>query len=609
MKTIYFKTIGAIFCVFALLAWIASLSYRSFERYMNESQKMVEIQKIASATDAVTQNMYQVELEQHYFLVTGKQKYMLRFTEAKNRLQQSLQHLQTLPYPPSFAVKVKEIERLILERIAAEDQLVQTREETDYMTAFQIFLQESSRQQIAELDEKLKTISIDTKNSLLRLSETAKESRDQAAQNLFSAAWMAFFVFLISSLLIIRDLRYREKKEKELMEARAHAVKVSEFKSRFLANMSHEIRTPLNSIIGLGDVLLETELTPQQRHHVQTYQKAGESLLVIINDILDLTKVESGELQLENIDFQLPDLCQDVIEVMLFRARTKNINLELNCDPQVSKFVRGDPTRLKQILMNLVVNSIKFTEIGYVRLTVKPDGERTLFEIKDTGKGIAKNKIDDIFRPFAQEETSTTRRYGGTGLGLSITKKLVELMGGEIHLESELGVGSTFTVRLPLKEANGSVERVIEKPKASGEQTHTEIKNRPTKSILVVDDTEENRDLIQVFLSEYPIQLDYAVNGEEAIEQCRKKQYDLILMDMQMPVLDGYEATRKVRELEKYLHRSPTKIVALSACAFQNEREQSLQAGCDHYLVKPIRKRDLVSTVYQTLGEKNQIAA
>lgn len=600
--SIYFKTIGAIFLVFGLLAWIASISYQSFEKYMRESQNVVEIQKLASATDEVIQSMYQVELEQHYFLVTGKQKYMLRFNDAKQHLQQSLRTLANLPYPPDFEEKILEIEHLIQIRIDSEDQLVQTRENTDYITAFQVFLQESSREQIAELDEKLKMISNETKDSLMNLSENAKSSRDQAAKNLISAAWMAFFVFLFSSILIIRDLRYREKKEKELSEARTHALKVSEFKSRFLANMSHEIRTPLNSIIGLGDVLLETPLNPQQKKHVMTYQKAGESLLVIINDILDLTKVESGELKLEDVDFDLHELCQDVIEVMSFRAHGKKLKLEIISDAQVHKFVTGDPTRIKQILMNLVVNSIKFTDEGYVRLTVRGLGSKTLFEVKDTGKGIAPDKLEDIFRPFSQEETSTTRHYGGTGLGLSITKKLVELMGGEVRADSEVGIGSTFSVVLPLNQGTAPRQEKPMMEKINAEMVYKAISELPSKSVLVVDDTEENRDLIQVFLSGYPIQLDYATNGQEAIEQCRHKQYDLILMDMQMPVLDGYEATRKVRELEKYLNRTPTKIVALSACAFQNEREQSLQAGCDQYLVKPIRKPDLVGAVFKSIA-------
>ncbi len=372
----------------------------------------------------------------------------------------------------------------------------------------------------------------------------------------------------------------------------------SRSKTEFLASMSHEIRTPLNSIIGMAEVLSETPLSREQQQFVSIFRSAGESLLEIINDILDLSKIEAGQTELEAIDFHLSSLLDSVVSILSVRAAEQNTRISTYLAPTVPDAISGDPTRLRQILINLLGNSLKFTENGSVDISVQTDSTDTLlFSVEDDGIGIPPDKQKLIFESFTQADSLTTRKYGGTGLGLTICQKLVTMMGGKIWLESTADLGSTFFFTYPFQKAVNSPLPAAEKhnPPISCELL-------PTARILLVDDNEDNRNLLCLYLRNTPFLIDTAQNGLEAVEAFCRNSYDLVFMDIEMPTMDGYEATRKIRRWENSEQQSATPIIALTAHAFVRFRNKCLEVGCSDYLTKPVRKNTLLQTIHTHLN-------
>jgi signal transduction histidine kinase/ActR/RegA family two-component response regulator len=381
----------------------------------------------------------------------------------------------------------------------------------------------------------------------------------------------------------------------DLTEAREDALAAAKIKSEFLANMSHEIRTPLNTIVGITDELMEMDLKSTQKEYTQILSKSSQVLLSIVNDILDFSKLEDGSISLDEKPVDLKELTERICTVVEPIARKKG--LEFNCKviPDSSCWVLADSKRLEQIMLNLLGNAIKFTETGKVEIQIESNctgnNKNIGLTVTDTGAGIPESDLSNIFERFIQSDTSVTRKYGGTGLGLSIVKQLVNLMHGEITVKSQLGKGSQFRVELKLAEAVPQVSRKQEPQEAVKQDDTTK------KSILLVDDSVDNRTLIQIYLKNLPYEITIAKNGQEAVDEFKSKKFDLILMDMQMPVMDGYEATKQIRKLESANALSKTRIIGLSAYSMKEEIERGRQAGCDDYLTKPIRKPDLMSVI------------
>ncbi len=384
-----------------------------------------------------------------------------------------------------------------------------------------------------------------------------------------------------------RELR-EEVEERRRAEQRAEAL--ARTKSEFLANMSHEMRTPMNSVIGMTSLLMETPISDEQRECVEVIRASGTHLLSVINDVLDYSKVESGTLALESLPFRIDQCVKEVFDLLSPLAKPKNIQLVCAFE-EVPEAIRGDITRLRQILVNLVGNGIKFTNHGEVEVHVYPheDGNPPVlrFEVRDTGVGIPAGQEEGLFQAFTQGDTSTTRRFGGTGLGLAISRRLVELMGGTIGVRRNSGVGATFWFTLPAEAVDASL---VPKPARPG-GIDTSLASRLPMRILLAEDNPVNQKVGIRLLEKLGYHPDLAANGQEALDAVRRQNYDLVLMDMQMPVMDGLEASRVV--VQEYPSQTRPLIVAMTANVLESDRQACKNAGMDDFLGKPVLLSDL----------------
>ena len=410
-----------------------------------------------------------------------------------------------------------------------------------------------------------------------------------------------------------------------LARARAEAEASSRAKSQFLANMSHEIRTPMNGIIAVHELLLQTPLDATQRRYAQTAAQSSEQLLRILNDVLDFSRLEAERMTLEESDFDLHECVRSVVDLFAALAQTQGLNLVCRIEAGVPTHVRGDPMRLRQVLANLVGNAIKFTERGEVRVearladaqvagTLAPDGRRAVqFSVRDTGIGIEPEHAQQVFEPFVQADASTTRRYGGTGLGLAISRQLTERMGGRIGMTSAPGVGSNFWFVVPLAvdpEASEPVRPFATQPRDAIEEVVDDAPIAATRPdgqrlrVLVAEDNVLNQQVVLTMLHRCQADVDTVRNGAQAIEACRARRYDLVLMDCHMPVMDGFEALERIREIDGQAGDAGTRvpIVAVTANAMVGDRERCLAAGFDDYLAKPYRTGDLRAVLARWLS-------
>ncbi len=423
---------------------------------------------------------------------------------------------------------------------------------------------------------------------------------------------------VIGKQIVARDVTERRRVEElrraaelELARAKEEAVAASAAKSAFVANMSHELRTPLNGLIGMVDLLSRTPLDNRQRRYVEVAHASAGLLLSVINDILDLSKIEAGKLELERSEFFLLEVLVDVAGMLALPAEEKGLALSFVPDPSVAIDVIGDPARLRQVLMNLVSNAVKFTDRGEVTVTARAEDEavgriRVRVEVRDTGIGVAPETRDKLFKPFSQADPSATRKHGGSGLGLAICRELVVRMGGDIGVESEAGAGSTFWFTASIERAHQAGAPGAKRRVARPASREPRIDGRPVR-VLLVEDTPINAEVVGEILRTGGYAFDLATDGLQAVEAVRRTAYDVILMDCQLPLLDGYEASRRIRALEASGElaggaRGKLRILALTASATVEDQARARHAGMDDHIAKPVDAARLLSAIEALAG-------
>ncbi len=431
--------------------------------------------------------------------------------------------------------------------------------------------------------------------------KASRLAEQQAVQAYQHAYWVmsilggiAIALGLIITFVVFRHISLAEKK---LLQAKEAAVAASKAKSEFLANISHEVRTPMNAVIGMTHLLLDTHLTPEQLELVETVRTSGDAFLKLIDDILDFSRIEAGELALEVEEFELRETIEAAVNKVIPRAIAKNLDINSRIEGQLPNKLLGDVKRLRQILDHLLDNAVKFTEIGEINLTVTgrllSEYQIELhFKVKDTGVGIPEERMDQLFESFSQLDSSSTRRYGGAGLGLALGKQLCQLMGGTLCVENNISPGSTFHFTVLM-------EVFVEPSFDNLASPATAVKTQRTLQnlrILLVEDNLTNQKVAQLILKRMGYTADIANNGLEAVQAVEQHVYDIVLMDVQMPELDGLEATRRIHE--RWRPEQRPYIIAMTAHALQGDRETCLAAGMDDYIAKPV-KPDVLSTAFQ----------
>lgn len=539
--------------------------------------------------------MFEMESKIRTTIATQHPVHLAGIGEQASRAVHLLQGLQAHEQDAGIRDRLKRLGQLIQERMAAIEHL----QEPNGVTAADtmIIANPMARYRSNEISELIRTIYQVRQQRIQRLTEDAaqfgRKARIMAAMLvvllLVFAAWLGWFV--------IGRIRQQKRMIALLQASKSKTQAAVMVKDNFMANMSHEIRTPLNAILGFTNLLVKKGLDTQSREFVDAIQHSGEALLAIVNDILDLSKIEAGMMRIVPTTFSLRGLVQSVETLFSEKIRRKGLEFLHHIDDELPDTLVGDPTRLTQILVNLLDNAIKFTDKGSISLVIsvasRQAGNVTLsFVIRDTGIGIASDKLPEVFERFRQAEDSITRRYGGTGLGLSIVRELLRLQNGDIHVDSLPGQRTTFTFKLPYNIADE------QRCRPSGAREPAALLP-PSLRLLVVDDNEMNQSLMKHLLSQWDISFDIVSGAPAALEYLRYQNYDLVLMDIQMPGMDGYSATDIIRR--KMNLQVP--VIAMTAHAFLGEREKCLSNGMNDYLSKPIRERELLGVISRFGGQ------
>jgi two-component system sensor histidine kinase/response regulator len=721
------------FVALATLLMVIILGYRSLSQTQESTGWVTHTLNAIAEIKKVETDINGLVTSQRGFILTSQDRYANDFVKFEKNLSHEIEVIKKRTIDnPEQQERIKSLKTKIVELEALYEKNIEDVKAGNTKLAIERVKEGQAQTQLDQMKTYLDEMSNAEEHLLKTRLATQRQNTTFSNIVVLSGSIFAFLIVLAAAYLVINEFKRRNLYEKVILKAKEQAVAGTQAKSEFLANMSHEIRTPMNAIMGMAELLNETNLNDEQRKYVDVFQRAGESLLNIINDILDLSKIEAGHFELDKTPFALSSVIDKATEIMALKAHQKQLELAVDIESDMHDYFYGDPNRLRQVLLNLIGNAVKFTKKGEVLMKVFPgkktnDGLEIIIEVTDTGIGMSKIQLENLFERFNQADSSITKEYGGTGLGLNITKRLIELMNGTIQVESTENSGSKFTIRIFLEEDDKPIDetpllslkgkkiiiiddtktnrfilkKIVEhqgaitheaengetglaminseaqknepydlvlldcrmpgidgfsvaekvqssnlkgpmilmltsdnrpgdlaKSRALGLKSYLvkpvlkvellteigralfnsqpkpvmEVKKVDTKAhsdlkILLIDDNDENRLVIRSFLRNHPWKIEEAKNGKEALDMFSPGKYDIVLMDMQMPVLDGYSATREIRKIESEQKASPTPVIALTAYALKEEVDKSLEAGCNGHQSKPVAKASLIKCI------------
>lgn len=589
--TSFFAGTGLIL-VFAL----SIFSYISTNKYLKSNDWRLQSAKVLAAAHHAQMSSERAETAQRGFLMTGREALLKTYDSAIFVTHSELKNLEELVQDnPKQLQNLNLIQLNFNTRLQLLNSNIELFQAGEKRKVYENVRSGKGQNLMDRLRKNFHNFVEDEKKLFASRSIRAKKDLENSTLFALTGLLAAFCLMFVCIYFFRRESARR-------LEAEKLAITASILKSQFLANMSHEIRTPLNGIIGMTSILKETELTQEQADYLNTIQDSSQSLLSLINQILDLSKIESGKLQLEETHFELRSLVSSATSILNITASSKGVALDLQIDNDVPDLYLGDPLRIRHVLLNLLGNAIKFSPKGKVSLTIKKKFERDSmiglsFEVIDQGIGMSADVIGRIFRSFSQGDDSTTRMHGGTGLGLVISKELVELMGGEIGVESSQGKGSRFFFDLNLKAEKYQQPEIIP---STADDIYL------GGHILIAEDNLTNQKVVTAMLKSIGCTFEVAANGKEALKILTQEVFDMILMDGQMPELDGYETTLRIRAGEAGNSCRTIPIIAVTASAIKGDVERCLEVGMDDYISKPISQEDLTFRLKKWLGSRGR---
>ena len=569
------------------LVIIIVFSVRSIDQYSKNAQKIAHSREVAAALSANFILMQDVETGMRGYIITGKPKFLEPYYSAVENLEANIKLLRKLNNDSPLQLKrIDTLAQLSKQKIALSKENILLRQ----IDGFEEAIKRVSTEKGKSLMDNIRAVNLRMQkeenlvlddNILASGKSLTKTYRIVVFGGAFSILIIILLMFFIRRTLILK---------RALTKSKEHAEELVGFKDQFLSNMSHEIRTPMNAIIGFTKVVLKTDLTSKQREYLSAIKKSGDSLILLINDILDLAKVDAGRMVFERVPFKMAISISDMLHLFEIKMQEKNLKLIKEYDPQIPQVLLGDPLRLHQVILNLMSNAVKFTSQGHITFSARmlnEDEEHVTveFAVADTGMGIAENKMGKIFENFQQATTGTSRLYGGTGLGLAIVKQLVEAQGGTVSVKSKIDEGSVFSFVLNFQKTLAEVEPEIEIINFNIQLTKIKV--------LVVEDIALNQLLLKTILDDYGFEHDFAENGLIAIKKLETNTYDIILMDLLMPEMNGFEATEYIRDKMK----STVPIIALTADVTTVDLAKCQAVGMDDYIAKPLDEKLLYSKI------------